>query len=64
MCLSILEFQGAVKCKGVLSYKQLFERTDRELKDDIKLNHSKNDHEDVKLTETVGSGMNVLELLG
>lgn len=47
-----------------MSYKQLFERKEGELKDNIKLNHSETDHEDVNLTEIVGFGINVLELPG
>jgi hypothetical protein len=47
-----------------VSYKQLSARTERELKDNIKLNHGETEHEDVNLTEIVDFGINVLELLG
>jgi hypothetical protein len=46
-----------------MSYKQLSARTERELKENIKLNHSETEHKDVNLTEIVDFGINVLELL-
>jgi hypothetical protein len=46
-----------------VSYKQLFKGTERELKDNIKLNHSETYHKNVNLAEIVGFGINVPELL-